>query len=275
VRYSAVILSFILCISLLFLGFLNYRNFGVTTNELVILDDKDEVFKLIDKNTPISVQIEDERWGQAVLADPEVLFQIWRVIRESKSYPSKFVPNQDRINGYIFFRDGSKEYFSISDRFQLGEYFLESKEGEMEVGKLYRIFRHTLETKNNLLTMVEKAGAIYLFRAEDTFDPDSEKVLRITGEAKKELLSCLARSEKIEESKELNDLLLEKGIQPLFHLTLSLEDGREKDAPIVLSVLSPDYFTLMDMGFLNRNVVYFEGFLFDYCCRMIMPSFLE
>ncbi|HBG15884.1 MAG TPA: hypothetical protein DDW93_03815 [Firmicutes bacterium] len=69
--------------------------------------------------------------------------------------------------------------------------------------------------------------------------------------------------------------MLEKGIQPLFHLTLSLEDGREKDAPIVLSVLSPDYFTLMDMGFLNRNVVYFEGFLFDYCCRMIMPSFLE
>jgi hypothetical protein len=273
VRYSLVILGFILCISLLFLGLFNYRDLNIATNEIVIVDDSAEVFKLIEKNTPIRVEIDNYRWGRVILEDPEVLFQVCKVIRESKSYPSRYIPNQDRISGYIYFRDGSEEYFSISDRFQLGEYFLESEEGEMKIGKLYRIFRHTLETKSNLIMMVEKASEIYLYHAEDTFDPDSEKMLRIADEAKTELLSCLTLSEKVEESNELNTLLLEKGYQPLFHLILCLKEDQEKDMPIVLSVLSPDYFTLMDMGFLNRNVVYFEGALFDYCCKMLAPNF--
>ncbi len=272
-RYSLVIIGFILCISLLFLGLFNYRDLSITTNEIVIVDDSAEVFKLIEKNTPIRVEINNDRWGQAILEDPEVLFQVWKVIRESKSYPSRYIPNQDRISGYIYFRDGSEEYFSISDRFQLGEYFLESEEGEIEVGKLYRIFRHTLETKTNLLKMVEKASEIYLYHAEYAFDPDSEKMLRIAGEARIGLLSCLTLSEKVEESDELNVLLLENGYQPLFHLILCLKESEGKDMPIVLSVLSPDYFTLMDMGFLNQNVVYFEGALFDYCCKMLTPSF--
>lgn len=62
---------------------------------------------------------------------------------------------------------------------------------------------------------------------------------------------------------------LEKGVEPLFHLTFYVKDSAEKETPIVLSVLSPDYFTLMDTGFLNRNVIYFKGFLFDYCCNQM------
>lgn len=270
-RYLSVALGLILAIALLFLVFLSFRGLDIRTNEIVIVDDSDQVLELIEKNTPIRLEIDDERWGRAVLEEPEVLFEIWNVIKESKSYPSRYIPNQDRIDGYIYFRDGSKEYFSISDRFQLGEYFLESKEEELNIAKLYRILRHTLETKKNLLSMVEKAEEIYLFSAEDFFDPDSEKMFKVTGAAKRELLSYLALAEKVEENADLSALLLEKGIQPLFHLTFSLKDSgnREAEAPIVLSVLSPDYFALMDMGFLNRNVVYFEGFLFDYCCKML------
>ena len=259
-RYLSVACGLILIITLLFLVLTNFRGLDIRINEVVIVDDSDEVFKLIDKNTPLRLEINDERWGQAVLG-------------ESKSYPSRFIPNQDRIDGYIYFRDGSKEYFSISDRFQLGEYFLENKEEELNIAKLYRILRHTLETKKNLLAMVEKAEEIYLFRAEDFFDPDSGNMRQITAAVKDELLACLALAEKVEESPKLSKLLLETGVQPLFHLTISIKDRGGKKAPIVLSVLSPDYFTLMDMGFLNRNVIYFEGFLFDYCCKTLAQNF--
>jgi hypothetical protein len=259
----------ILVVALLFLAYINFGGFDFRLNEIVIVDDSAEVFKLIEKNTPLRLEINDERWGQAVLEDPQVLFAIWEVIREAQSYPSRYIPNQDRIDGFIYFRDGSKEYFSISDRFQLGEYFLENKGEDFNIAKLYRILRHTLETKKNLLAMVENADEIYLFRAEDFFDPDSDNTRPVTDEAKQELLACLAVAEKVEESEELNQLLLETGVQPLFHLTLSIKDSEGKQAPIVLSVLSPNYFTLMDMGFLNRNVIYFEGYLFDYCCKIL------
>ena len=92
-------------------------------------------------------------------------------------------------------------------------------------------------------------------------------MVKITGDAKSQLLTCLALAEKVEESSDLTALLLEKGVEPLFHLTFYVKEGVEKETPIVLSVLSPDYFTLMDTGFLNRNVIYFKGFLFDYCCN--------
>ena len=75
--------------------------------------------------------------GEAVLENPEVLFEIWKVIQEAKSYPNRYIPNQDRIEGYIYFRDGSREYFSISDRFQLGEYLLECKEDDLISQKLH------------------------------------------------------------------------------------------------------------------------------------------
>src|SRR5690606_17383049 len=149
-------------------------------------------------------------------------------------YPNRYVPNQDRIEGYIYFRDGSREYFSISDRFQLGEYLLECKDDELNIAKLHRIFRHTLETKKNLLAMVEKAEEIFLFRAEDCFVPDSEKMVKITGDAKSQLLTCLALAEKVEESSDLTALLLEKGVEPLFHLTFYVKEGVEKETPIVL-----------------------------------------
>ncbi len=264
-RYFTVTLGLILAVVVLFLVFLRVPGLEIRTNEIVIVDDRDEVFRLIEKNTPVRIEIANKRWGRAVLEKPEILFEIWKVIQEAKSYPDRYLPNQDRIEGYIYFRDGSREYFSISDRFQLGEYFLECKEEDLNIAKLHRVFRHTLETKKNLLTMVEKAEEIFLFRAEDFFDPNSEKMIKITGNAKEELLTYLSLAEKVEESSDLTALLLE-GVEPLFHLTFYVKDNEEKETPIVLSVLSPDYFTLMDTGFLNRNVIYFKGFLFDYCC---------
>ncbi len=265
-RYFTITLGLFLAGALLFIVFLSIvPGLEIRTNELVIVDDHNEVFRLIEKNTPVRIEIANERWGEAVLEYPEILFEIWKVIQEAKSYPNRYIPNQDRIEGYIYFRDGSREYFSISDRFQLGEYFLECKEDDLSIAKLHRIFRHTLETKKNLLTMVENTEEIYLFRAEDSFVPDSASMAKITGDAKSELLTYLTLAEKVEESTDLTTLLLEQGVEPLFHLTFYVKDSEEKETPIVLSVLSPEYFTLMDTGFLNRNVIYFKGFLYDYC----------
>ena len=218
-RYFTVTLGLILTLTLFFCVFLSvFPGFEIRTNELVIVDDREEVFRLIEKNTPIRIEITNERWGQAVLENPEVLFEVWKVLQEAKSYPNRYVPNQDRIEGYIYFRDGSREYFSISDRFQLGEYLLECKDDELNIAKLHRIFRHTLETK--------KISWPWWKRRRRSFFPRGRllcagfgKMVKITGDAKSQLLTCLALAEKVEESSDLTALLLEKGVEPLFHLT--------------------------------------------------------
>ncbi|HBR33374.1 MAG TPA: hypothetical protein DD734_02000, partial [Firmicutes bacterium] len=78
-RYLLFAAEVILVVALLFLVFINFGGLDFRLNEIVIVDDSAEVFKLIEKNTPLRLEINDERWGQAVLEDPQVLFAIWEV----------------------------------------------------------------------------------------------------------------------------------------------------------------------------------------------------
>lgn len=268
IRDYLLVIGLVICIALLLCGLFRYGNFGIVENELVVIADQQKVFELIAKNTPVKVEILNERWGKAVIEEPKILFEIWNLLNESKSYPSKYLPNQDRLYGYIYFYDGSKQHFSISDRFQLGDYIIGNNEGdELDIKRLYRILQHTLTTKQNLMTMIESADDIYLYRAKDYFDPESNRMLRIKGDDKDELLSCIAQSNKVNDNSRLNTQLLEDGLQPVCHLALSFKEKGEVKL-VIISVLSSDYFSVMDMSFINRNVVYFEGNLVDYCNQL-------
>lgn len=265
IRYYLPIIGLVLCIALLLCGSFRYGDFGIVENELVVISDRQKVFELIAKNTPVKVEIVNERWGKAVIEEPKVLFDIWNLLNESKTYPSKYLPNQDRLYGYIYFDDGSKQHFSISDQFQLGDYIIGNNEGdELDVKRLYRILQYTLATKKNLMMMIESADEVYLYRAKDYFDPESNRMIRVEGDDKGELLSCIAQSSKVNDNSRLNAQLLEGGLQPICHLALALKDKGEVKL-VIISVLSTDYFNVMDMSFINRNVVYFEGNLVDYC----------
>ena len=114
------------CIVFLLYGLITYwdfviADFGIAVDKAVVIPDNHKVDELIAKNTPVRVEIVDERWGKTVIEDPVILFNIWNLLREPKTVPSKYLVNRNRINGYIYFYDGSKQFFSISDQFQLGD----------------------------------------------------------------------------------------------------------------------------------------------------------
>ena len=101
-----------------------------------------EVFRLIEKNTPVRIEIANERWGRGGVRKPEILFEIWKVLQEAKSYPNRYIPNQDRIEGHIYFRDGKQGVFLNLRSFSVRRILTGCKEDDLRIAKLHRIFRY-------------------------------------------------------------------------------------------------------------------------------------
>ena len=82
------------CIVFLLYGLITYwdfviADFGIAVDKAVVIPDNHKVDELIAKNTPVRVEIVDERWGKTVIEDPVILFNIWNLLREHKTVPSK------------------------------------------------------------------------------------------------------------------------------------------------------------------------------------------
>jgi hypothetical protein len=277
-RHNFLIISlFFGCIAVLLYGLFQYwdfiiTDFGIFENKVIKVPDNYKTQELIAKNTPVRVEIVDQRWGKTVIEDPAILFDIWSLLKKSQLFPSKYLVNHNRINGYVYFYDGSKQAFCISDSFQLSDSIIEnSEEDELDIKKLYRILQYTLATKNNLMEMVETADAVYLYRAEDSFDPESGKMVQLTDKLKQKLLFGMAQSHKVADSNKLNHLLLEGKAQPFFHVALSFKEAGTARL-IIISILSKDYFNVMDMSYINRNISYFEGPLFNFCYEIFASN---
>ena len=70
-RYFTITLGLFLAGALLFIVFLSIvPGLEIRTNELVIVDDHNEVFRLIEKNTPVRIEIANERWGRGGIRKP-------------------------------------------------------------------------------------------------------------------------------------------------------------------------------------------------------------
>jgi hypothetical protein len=273
--HNLFIIGLFLCCTVVLLGGLfqywgfMVNDFGIFENKVIRVSDNQKTQELIAQNTPARVEIIDQRWGKTVIEDPAILFDIWNLLKKSKLFPSKYLVNQNRINGNIYFSDGSEQAFCIPDSSQLSEALIEnSEEDELDVKKLYRILQYTMATKQNLMEMVATADAVYLYRAEDCFDPESGRMLRLTETLKQKLLPGMAQSHQVADSNKLNHLLLEGQAQPLFHLALSFQEA-DAESLIIILILSKDYFNVMDMSYINRNIVYFEGPLFDFCNKIL------
>lgn len=273
-RHYLVIIGLVFCCIVgLLCGLLKYwdfliTDFGIIEDKVIVVQDDHKVHELIAKNTPVRVEIMDQRWGTTVIEDPAILFDIWNLLRDSKIYPDKYLLNQNRINGLIYFYDGSKQSFCIPDGFQLGDALTKkSEEAELDVKKLYRTLRYTMATKNNLMEIVGTADAVYLYKAENFFDLESDKMLRLCGNFKQKLLASIAKSHRITDNNKLNHFLLGNKSRPLFHIALLFKE-MESERLIIISVLSSDYFNVMDMSYLDRNIIYFEGPLGDFCDKM-------
>lgn len=99
-------------------------NYSFLYNKVIIINDKDEVVKKINMSIPIKVEISNERWGEYFFEDETSIQQIWNSINEITK-DSSVDDNYDsevsdiKINGTIYYLNGTKDNFEISNKLSL------------------------------------------------------------------------------------------------------------------------------------------------------------
>lgn len=268
-------------LSLLIIGFFifsvqflfEYYGLNIEENKNIIIEDQQYFENIINANTPVEIKITDQRWGQTLITDPEVLFTFWKIFSNLNIYPGENVSDKDLIRGKVYFFDGKKKEFTLSNRFKLGDYYYGSREEEIEVKKLYNLIKDHLNNKNNLVMMLKEAENIYLYTRNDYLDPNSKDIIKIKDDSKSELIELIYQSEKIEYDNEFNKFILEEGYNPIYHLALSFSKKTTGEELIIISVLSEKYFATTDMNQTNRSITYYKGNIFSFVSQLFTKNF--
>ncbi|PTX17413.1 Protein of unknown function [Halanaerobium congolense] len=272
-----VFISLIIIIFLIFSiqALFEYYGLNIEENKNIIIEDQQNFENIINANTPVEIEINDQRWGQTLISDPEVLFTFWKIFSNLNIYPGENISNKDLINGKVHFFDGKEKDFTLSNRFKLGDYYYGSREEEIEVKKLYNLINDHLNNKNNLVMMLKEAENVYLYTRNQYLDPDSKEIINLQDQKKSELIELIYQSEKIEYDNEFNKFILEEGYNPIYHLALSFDKKNKSEELIILSVLSEKYFATTDMNQTNRNIIYYKGNIFSFTSQLFTKNLIN
>jgi hypothetical protein len=267
---SSLLIFFFLLMLLPLLFDLFALNIAENTN--IIIENNRNFENVINANTPVEIEVIDQRWGKTSINAPEVLFAFWNIFSNLNSYPQENISDEDLINGKVYFFDGSEKYFSLSNRFKLGDYYYGSREEEIEVKKLYNLIKNHLNTKNNLIEMLGQAAAVYLYPRNQFFDLNSSNITKLEETSIDNLIELIYQSEKIEYDNQFNKFILEKGYNPVYHLALTFTNKSASEDLIIISILSDKYFALTDMSQINRNITYFKGNIFSLVNQLFIQA---
>ena len=270
-----ILLSLVIIMLLIFSiqALFEYYGLNIEEDKNIIIEDQQNFENIINANTPVEIEINDQRWGQTLITDPEVLFTFWKIFSNLNIYPGENISDKDLINGKVHFFDGKAKEFTLSNRFKLGDYYYGSREEEIEVKKLYNLIKDHLNNKNNLVMMLKEAENIYLYTRNQYLDLNSKDIINIKGKAKSELIELIYQSEKIKYDNEFNEFILEEGYNPVYHLALSFSKKTRSEELIILSVLSEKYFATTDMNQTNRNITYYKGNIFSFASQLFTQNF--
>lgn len=229
----------------------------VRLNQRVIVGNQGQTVAFLKRNTPVRFELVDDRWGTAIVDDPEELYLIWSVLETLEPFEGP-VSGRDHIKGKIYFFDGEVEEFTIANQFQVGDFVLGNRDEEMKVKNLFQILLHTLQSRDNLVNLIQNSDHIYLTRAGIAFAPDSPDVGELSSQQRANLVDTVLQSERVMDSADLSKFLRQHGNNPLYNILL-VREGEPVPKYVVISVLSEEFYSVMDFSYMDRNILYFRG----------------
>src|SRR6056297_347821 len=102
-----ILLSLVIIMLLIFSiqALFEYYGLNIEEDKNIIIEDQQNFENIINANTPVEIEINDQRWGQTLITDPEVLFTFWKIFSNLNIYPGENISNKDLIKGKVHFFD--------------------------------------------------------------------------------------------------------------------------------------------------------------------------
>lgn len=246
-------------------------NYSLLYNKVTIINDKDEVVKKINMSIPVKIEISNERWGEYVFEDENSIQKIWNSINEITKDSSidengGTEVNNIKINGNIYYLNGMKDNFEISNKLSLNNNTYNDKYKIPLINSLKNKLLGYLYSTSNIVKIINSNNKITII--------DSNKNIKELNKSHKEnIKNIINNSIKLENNKEIISLLKGKK-EALFHIKIYLENdtvtlSKVKCSNLVnIDVYDNDFFVVQYMGDENGRHIYFRGKLNDVCGKI-------
>ncbi|WP_455793464.1 DUF3919 family protein [Clostridium butyricum] len=248
-------------------------NYSFLYNKVIIINDKDEVVKKINMSIPIKVEISNERWGEYFFEDETSIQQIWNSINEITK-DSSVDDNYDsevsdiKINGTIYYLNGTKDNFEISNKLSLNNNTYNDKYKIPLINSLKNKLLGYLYSTSNIVKIINSNNEIIII--------DRNKNIKELDKSHKENIeNTINDSLKLENNKEIINLLKSK-TEALYHIKIYLDNDKDNLSKVKCSnlvnidVYENDFFVVQYMGDENGRHIYFRGKLNDVCKKIFI-----
>lgn len=246
-------------------------NYNLLYDRVTILNDKDEVVKKINMSIPVKIQISNERWGEYIFEDENSIQKIWNSINEITK--GSYIDENDdseingiKINGNIYYLNGMKDSFQISNELVLNNNIYNDKYKIPLINSLKNKLLGYLYSTSNIVKIINSNNKISII--------DSNKNIKELNKSHKENIKNIINSSiKLENNKDIISLLKNKK-EALFHIRIHLENypitpSKVKCSNLVnIDVYDNDFFVVQYMGDENGRHIYFRGKLKDVCTQI-------
>ena len=248
-------------------------NYSFLYNKVIIINDKDEVVKKINMSIPIKVEISNERWGEYFFEDETSIQQIWNSINEITK-DSSVDDNYDsevsdiKINGTIYYLNGTKDNFEISNKLSLNNNTYNDKYKIPLINSLKNKLLGYLYSTSNIVKIINSNNEIIII--------DRNKNIKELDKSHKENIeNTINDSLKLENNKAIINLLKSK-TEALYHIKIYLDNDKDNLSKVKCSnlvnidVYENDFFVVQYMGDENGRHIYFRGKLNDVCKKIFI-----
>ena len=161
-------------------------NYSLLYNKVTIINDKDEVVKKINMSIPVKIEISNERWGEYVFEDENSIQKIWNSINEITKDSSidengGTEVNNIKINGNIYYLNGMKDNFEISNKLSLNNNTYNDKYKIPLINSLKNKLLGYLYSTSNIVKIINSNNKITII--------DSNKNIKELNKSHKERLN--------------------------------------------------------------------------------------
>lgn len=247
----------IYALMIMFCCALVYINNHEFYNKVKVVDDRQEIEQRTETSIPVKIEISNDKLGAYIMNEEVSMKDTLDSIKEityakNHSEAYEYDENQVSIKGTIYYLNGNKEEFLLSNRLKINnkEYIY----NRSAINTLRNTLINHLYNPTNLAGMITRSKVIEVF--------DTNRKTTLNEEQKSMLKDELAKSNNVVDNNKL--ISLKSGSPPLYHINVYFNEktnGKANSFDVAIIDVFNDYYVFQYLGDENGRQIYFTSSL--------------